>query len=304
MIKEIFKESYFNLRWKSLKRYLFGYLTNETGRIFTKGGDLISIDSQLFGAHEPLITKLISDFTKIGFKDFFLDIGGNIGINSCQSGNEFKELHLFEPNPLCQKIAEVNLSISLNNVDWVLHPYGLGSTNYNAILRVPKSNWGGGYIVNDDNSYDDEILLKKEGQTTYNPLDYLEYSVEIREASSELGNIFNDLINHDRCNGVIKIDVEGMEPKILEAIAKSLPQNMKVCIIFESFNHQLDFLQIIRRFKGRAKGYVIQTEEPFNKSDNKIYKACKLLLSSEFRYKLEPFESRLKDVNDLVLIIN
>ena len=67
--------------------------------------DLITVDIQLFGVHEPLITKIISYFNKEGFNDFFLDVGANIGISTCQNGNDFKEVHLFEPNPLCRNIG-------------------------------------------------------------------------------------------------------------------------------------------------------------------------------------------------------
>jgi len=47
------------------------------------------------------------------------------------------------------------------------HPFGLGSNDYKGKLRVPKNNWGAGYIVGNDNSYDNLLLLNKEGQKIF-----------------------------------------------------------------------------------------------------------------------------------------
>ena len=61
----------------------------------------------------------------------------------------------------------LNISVSLENDHWMLHPFGLGSNDYKGKLRVPKNNWGAGYIVGNDNSYDNLLLLNKEGQKIF-----------------------------------------------------------------------------------------------------------------------------------------
>jgi len=305
MIKDFFEENYVQLRYKQFLRFVFYKLTKSSRNIFVRCSDLITVDIQLFGMHEPSITKIISYFNKEGFNDFFLDIGANIGISSCQNGNDFKEVHLFEPNPLCQNIAFVNISVSLKNDNWTLHPFGLGSIDYTGKLRVPKNNWGGGYIVGNDNSYDNLLLLKKEGQITFMKDDFLEYQVLIKETHSTILNLFKDLVKCNRQNGVIKIDVEGMEPVILAGIAEALLEEIKVVIIFENFNEKLDFSEIVNSFKGRAEGYFIDIETPFYYNDSKLLKLFKLLFERNIKYKLTPFKKRYADKNrDLILVIS
>ena len=305
MIMDFFEENYLLLRYKQFLRFVFYKLTKSSRNIFVLCSDLITVDIQLFGIHEPLLTKIISYFNKEGFNDFFLDVGANIGISTCQNGNDFKEVHLFEPNPLCRNIAFVNISVSLENDHWTLHPFGLGSNDYTGKLRVPKNNWGGGYIVGNDNSYDNLLLLNKEGQKIFKKEDYLEYQVLIKETYSTILNLFKELVKGNKQNGVIKIDVEGMEPVILAGIAEALLEEIKVVIIFENFNEKLDFLEIINSFKGRATGYFIDIESPFNYKDFKLIKLFKLLFKRKIKYKLMPFEKRYAAKNrDLILVIS
>lgn len=128
------------------KRKIFSRLTSNASPVFTKGGDIISANAHLFGIHEPVITQLIEHFNEHGYHDFLFDIGANIGLSSCQSGDAFTEVHMFEPNPLCQKILEVNTAISLSKARLKIYKYALGSEEKKAQLVVPRHNWGGGGI--------------------------------------------------------------------------------------------------------------------------------------------------------------
>lgn len=300
----LFEEYYLKLRIKELKKKIYRWLTKDSSQFFLKGNDLISIDCQLFGVHEPVITKLISFLSEKGFNNFLFDIGANIGINSCQNGDDFDEVHMFEPNPLAQKIAEVNAAVSLSEGKWNLYPYGLGGSSYSAMLRIPKKNWGGAYIVGGENSYDEKILLGKENFNNFRHSDYLYCEVKIKDTQTILKELFKELVFRKKFYGVIKIDVEGMEPTIITGIAKAIPIEIKSAIIFESFNPKLNFSGLIQLFNGRAKGYIIQQRAPFQRSDSLFTKLTKFMGKQRYSYRLAPF-SNVKELNrDLVLIIN
>ena len=65
------------------KRRLFLKITSKSFPIFQRGGDIISVNTQILGIHKPVITSLISSWAKNGYNDFLLDIGANIGCISC-----------------------------------------------------------------------------------------------------------------------------------------------------------------------------------------------------------------------------
>ncbi len=95
------------------------------------------------GVHEPELIALLGYLSGHGFSDFLIDIGANIGLVSCQCGEYFKEVHMFEPNPLCCHILEVNSTMALSNLKSKIYPYGLGDENKSSVLTVPRHNWGG-----------------------------------------------------------------------------------------------------------------------------------------------------------------
>ena len=75
--------------------------------------------------------------------DVLYDIGANIGLTSCQNGNDFAELHMFEPNPLCQHILEVNTALTLTKPKVTIHRFALGAEDKRTRLMVPRHSWGG-----------------------------------------------------------------------------------------------------------------------------------------------------------------
>ena len=112
MFKDYPKIDYTESRWSLIKIILYSYLfkkiTSKTLNLFLRAGDIISVHPQINGSHEPKLNSLIAAIAKEGFCDFIIDVGANIGLTSCQNGHLFKKIHMFEPNPLCYKILEVN----------------------------------------------------------------------------------------------------------------------------------------------------------------------------------------------------
>ena len=156
-MKIIYKTNAVNLIKRKIKNIIFNALTSKSPNLFLRGGDISTRALLIEGVHEKSLTILIKEFTKKGYSDFFLDIGANIGFNSCQSGNDFKSLICFEPNPLCINILKTNLELSLPEDSFQIYEFALGETDQDVELHIPKNNWGGAFIRS-ANTYTDEIL--------------------------------------------------------------------------------------------------------------------------------------------------
>ncbi len=127
-------------------KYLaFQKLTESSTDLFLRGRDINSVNPLISGVYEPEITSLIKKYSNEGFGDFLIDIGANIGLISCQNGNNFSEVHMFEPNPLCCHILAVNTKIALTESKYEIYPFGLGSEEKSVKLTVPRNNGGGFY---------------------------------------------------------------------------------------------------------------------------------------------------------------
>lgn len=250
-----FKENFYIKLFFHIKEVIFQKITSRSVRLFLKGGDLISSAPQVLGVYEPAITSLINYLSKNKYGDFLIDIGANIGLTSCQNGANFKRVDMYEPNPLCCKILEVNSAISLNNGDFFIHPFGLGNEDKNVLLCVPKHNWGGGFIKDSGNSYGDSIFAEKDGFQSIDENNYLLLDASIVCTQIELARLFNELCLNNLTRGVIKIDVEGYELSVLKGIADSIPNNIDAIILFESWDSHFPLDDVLNAFKGRAKAY-------------------------------------------------
>ncbi|HEY3346442.1 MAG TPA: FkbM family methyltransferase [Nitrospirota bacterium] len=282
----LFKESFNSVLVHRFRKIFFKSLTKNSSSLFLRGRDIISINPQINGIHEPVITSLINNFADEGYSDFLVDIGANIGLISCQTGNRFKQVHMFEPNPYCCKILEVNTLIALNKTDYRINNYGLGDENKKCLLTVPRHNWGGAFIKDKSNSYDDRILANKDEFESIIDSNYFTVDIEIRKASEALDDVFKDLIDKNLTKGVIKIDVEGFEPTVLKGIAESIPPQLNALIIFESLDAAFDMATIVRSFNGRAIPYKLVRQTPWKNHWPKALKALALLFKPEFSNRI------------------
>jgi FkbM family methyltransferase len=273
--------------WEEFKRSIYTKLTNKTFLGFLKGGDIISHNAQLAGIHEPVITALISSWAKIGYNNFLLDIGANIGLTSCQNGNDFSEIHMFEPNPLCQHILEVNTTLMLTKPTIIIHRFALGMEEKKTRLMVPRHNWGGGYIDDQLNAYDNNTLIGKDGFYEYKIENYLSFDINIRNTKNVLASVFASLVAKGLTRGVIKIDIEGYEPIVIKGIAQSLTNEMECYIVFESFNEFLDINEIVKQFNGRAKAYKVLEEKPWKQKWPKLLKLLISLFNDTISWKVD-----------------
>lgn len=297
---DISRETVLSSVKKHIKHFLFSKLTKNSSPLFLRGGDIISIDPQIIGIHEEHICNSIKHYAEEGYKDFLIDIGANIGLTSCQSGREFSEIHMFEPNPLCCKILEVNTSIGLEPAKVTIHKYGLGAENKSCLLTIPKHNWGGAFIKDDINSYTKEILSLKDGLKNFDSNNYLEIEITIKDTEQELKGIFESLSKRGLHRGVIKIDVEGYEESVLIGIAKSIPKNIQAVIFFESWDKNFNLKKIIDAFDRKITSRRISQIPPWGKGASKLRRIISLVLNQYHHTRI----TKIEDTNfagDLVL---
>lgn len=247
------------------------------------------------------MSAFITDCAKCGYSDFLIDIGANIGLISCQTGSHFDMVHMFEPNPLCVHILSVNASISLDPDRFKIHPVGIGSEQAELILTVPKSNWGGAFLKTDGNSYSVEVLAQKDGFSSFDASNYFDVDVEIVDAIVELKNLFAGLRDSGKMAGVIKIDVEGMEITVLNAIALTIPADVKAIIVFENWDNSFDPKRLVSSFGGRARLLVLDRLRPWPEGARNLRKIIGLLFYQRLSTQLVPWEAASGLTGDLVL---
>lgn len=247
-----YTESGFSRTWYLIKNKIFRKLTENSTRLFIKGGDIISVEPQTCSVHEPAITNLIEYANTQGHSDFLIDIGANIGLTSCQNGSNFKEVICFEPNPLCVQVLRLNAEIGIENANVIIHEYGLGEGHGEFDLWIPKNNWGGAFVKNEDNAYSDEIRAYALGLEEIKKENHIIKRIKIRPAFEELSNMFCKLISNGLTRGVVKIDVEGMEGTILKALAAALPRQCDLVIVFENWDPYFDTNKLLDWFSDRT----------------------------------------------------
>lgn len=294
------KESLFQRHIKRKLIGIFKYLTENAMPIFTRGGDDISITPQIFGHYELRVKELIDFYASQGNQDFLIDIGANIGLTTCQSGNLFKEVHCYEPNPNCFKILEVNTQIVLNKCKIFLNQFGLGSEKFETTLFVPGSNWGGAFVHDQHNSYSDDELGRKDGHQGFDPSKYSQVPIQIKDGVEVLSDLFNSLKSRNLTNGFIKIDVEGYEPVIIQSIAKSVPNGMHIIILFECFTKDFQPDSLLSDFKGDAEAFkLIRFPE---KHMPKLKRIWRVITQGGYIYKVSQFDA-LSNSTDIIFIV-
>lgn len=300
LTKILFKETLAYKFFSRVKVKLYETLTKKSLPIFLRGGDVISTLPQVLGYHEVRVRQLINLSAQDDYGDFLLDIGANVGLSSCQSGDFFKEVHCYEPNPECFQILKINTKISLKKCKVILNNFGLGLDDGVTELCVPRGNWGGAFIHDEANSYTDHEIGSKDGYVGFSPDNYEIVPIQIKNAVHHFTNLFLGLKDKNLCRGFIKIDVEGYEPVVIEAIAKSIPKDVNAIILFECFTKEFNPTLLLDKFNGRATAYrLIRSPE---KHLNKLNRILKIISQFGYVYKLDAFNHK-SNSTDIVFIV-
>ena len=276
---------------------LFKKITKKSSPLFVKGGDIISRNPFVAGYHEIGIEELIRTYRDNGYNDFLIDIGANIGLTTCFSGKGFSNIFCFEPNPQVFRILQTNVEITFGlDSKVVLNNFGLGDSDAELELTIPKNNYGGAYIKQ-GNTYSNDILLQKDNITDpSNAYNYI--GVSIKNAEEQLGNLFAGIPIGSK--GVIKIDVEGYEPYVLEAIGKILPETNSYAIIFENHNLCTTIFEFQKFFNRDIVLYRLQ-HYPIRKF--KLLRIIKSYLGATGKHTLEKVDNNNNNCTGQLLLV-
>ncbi len=170
-------------------------------------GDWILIDGRyeadlLRGITEWLIPAWIPDHGK----KLALDIGANIGNHALAFSPLFARVLAFEPNPVALHLLRANIELNQRENIEVL-PFGLGRADETHKFHTVHGNLGASRFAASGNA-----------------------SLRIRQ-----GDRFMLEERHQEPVGLMKIDVEGMEPQVLEGLRGTIDAH-KPAVLFEVAN--------------------------------------------------------------------
>ncbi|NDV26680.1 FkbM family methyltransferase [Desulfovibrio sp. JC010] len=199
-----------------MKHCQFTYRGHEL-EAFVPDQEIFRIDS-VFGQEEYRLPVVAENIQNIW------DVGANIGLTTLYFKILFPDavVHSFEPCPGSLELLKKNTA-SLQGV--TVHGYGLSDKNTTAKLHIHNSNSGQNSIHFSGDGYDDEVDIE------------LKHSGEVAE---QLGTQPID---------ILKIDTEGCEVEVLQALAPYLgqvryvmleshsPKQLKaICVILKGFD--------------------------------------------------------------------
>ncbi len=237
ILKCIYDPGLFHKIYSRQAQNILKKLINANANFYLKPTDIISHQPTLFGYHEPHLEVLFGNISKT-HDDFFLDIGANVGLSTIMSGAAFKDIHCVEPNRTLAKILDVNLELNGLSHKSTIHKLGLGRESKIEELWIPRTNFGGAFIKQ-GNAYDGHND-KVQRPTREN---YIIQNVQLVDAKKWFSDLFGSH-NYWR-KGLIKIDVEGFELPILEALLQTLPKDVSVAVVMENFLNTLDLERFV-----------------------------------------------------------
>ena len=183
------------------------------GRIAAIVGDEIGDQIRILGRYEDIELKVIEALIlpHLPSGSDCVDIGANIGNHSLFFSEHFARVIAFEPNPAARSLLDLNLRMNgVRNVE--VRPTGLSDGEGSARLSVCIDNLGATRL---------DILAKEEPGFS----DRVVEEVEIELATGD------SLLDLDRPISFIKIDVEGLERKVLLGLAQTVKRHRPVIML-------------------------------------------------------------------------
>ena len=217
--------------------------------LFINPSDYMGFDVLIDKQWDQFLTNSIRSVSSLGDGGLFIDIGANIGLISVQVEDVFrKKIIALEPNPIAFGVLQANTITNIASKKLSLRNYGLGARSENAKLDIPLNNLGGAFVQIGENLLNEKELSRKEGGELH-IIKSLEIRVESACAFFESVNADN---RHDSPEVVIKIDVEGMEESIIDALlcSKIWASRRVICFI-ETWSEKVK-LKLLTQLNGRV----------------------------------------------------
>ena len=190
--------------------------------LYTKHGNIVlNVNNPLlyyraksFFDKEPDTLAWIDSFKK---EDIFYDIGANVGLYSLYAGMKGVECVSFEPES--QNYAELNRNIYANQLGGKIHAYCIACSNENKSDKLYLSQFGVGQALHnfgEEKDYNGHSSISGYQQTALSyPLDQLIEKYGLRKPTH------------------VKIDVDGIEEKVIEGAIKTLAQESTRSVLIE-----------------------------------------------------------------------
>ena len=234
------------MKFRNLKRSL-AKRSIRRPNLFINPFDHMGFEVLIDGCWDQFLTDSIQTVSTKDRSSLFIDIGANIGLISVQVSDYFEQIIALEPNPIAFGILQANALTHISESKLSLRNYGLGSKSESVMLEIPECNLGGAFVKSDGNRLTSEEIIKKEGGRINITKSF---DISIESASDFFQSITTQLNNIDN-RIVIKVDVEGMEEPIIQALFNSDLWHLSEAICFvETWSHELK-LELLKDLNGR-----------------------------------------------------
>lgn len=272
-----------------VRQWLGQRLLRQSLPVFLRGGDWISLKPLVCGCWDPALQALFTHAAHHGYRDFFIDIGANIGLTSCQCGDLFREVLMFEPNSEIFPILELNTKLVLRTCRARAFNFGLGPDPASSTtLNVPLDNFGGAFIRDQHNAYTDDLFATRHSKSSFDLGNYRQVPIRIEATSAIMPPLFDELRTKGLMQGVIKIDVEGYENAILNTLAPIVPSDMRLMIVFENWDDAFDIDSVIASFSRPVQAFRVSRRPT---SRGALWRDLpSMLLSGGAQFGLEPLQ--------------
>ena len=191
----------------------------------------------VFSVWEPELSKIMDKYANKN--EIFIDVGANIGYHSLYASNLFKKIIAFEPLPMAYN--QFKESVKINNYKNIT-VHQLACSNKEGKSRI--------YYYRDSLSH--STIDKPPAKGAHKKPTSLE--IKTVTLDSFLKKTKNRI-------GLIKIDVEGYEPLVMEGLKKIIKKHKPV-IITEYHPVQLNNIK-----KGQALGYLETLDKDYKLID-------------------------------------
>ena len=194
-----------------------------------------------------LALKLL--FNKNEKRDF-IDVGGNIGLSTIgfrELGFKNNTIHVFEPDKLLIRKYLRKLKKYYNKIK--IYEYGLSSKN--SEMKLYKAFYKNKYF-HFNNSFDIKYIknkIKENYPDIYNQFNFKSQSLKLKKF---------DTLNFKFRACFVKIDVEGLDHKVLEGMIKYINKNKPIMLI--EYNHS-NFKNIYNKIKSNFHCYRYEIEK-------------------------------------------
>src|SRR6185437_10115606 len=172
------------------KLSLYRWITRNAPPVYLRAGDIMTLGPMVSGHYEREVVAVLRLLAEMGFNKALLDVGANIGLITYYCRELFESFHCFEPNPQVFQVLSANLAPVLRR-RLQLHNFGIGERDERRLLTIPRDNYGGAFVLDPANAYQQDQLLSRGGAGRA----FDEVSIELRCGRDVFAAMFNDMPN-------------------------------------------------------------------------------------------------------------